>query len=144
MDEVMRNVTEREKRGITWGLSQQLEDLDLDFADDVCLLSHTFHNMEKKMRELESKGKAVGLKINSAKTKTMRINAKSTERFKVNNEDVDDVTEFNYLGSVVTTGGTEDEVKISQEANAAFIQLNSAWKAMEISTKTKMKIFQVM
>jgi hypothetical protein len=33
--------------------------------------------MENKLRELENKGKAVGLKINAAKTKTMRINAKS-------------------------------------------------------------------
>jgi hypothetical protein len=67
MDGVMRNWTEGENRGITWGLSQQLE--DLDFADDVCLLSHTFHNMEKKLRELENKGKAVGLKINAARQK---------------------------------------------------------------------------
>jgi hypothetical protein len=67
----------------------------------------------------------VGLKINAAKTKTMRINAKSKERFKVNDKDVDDVTEFTYLSSVVrTTGGTEDEVKIRvRKANAAFIQL---------------------
>jgi hypothetical protein len=33
----------------------------------------------------------------------MRINAKSKERFKVNDKDVEDVTEFTYLGSVVTT-----------------------------------------
>jgi hypothetical protein len=46
----MRNVTEGERRGITWALSQQLE--VLDFADDICLLSHTFHNMEKNLREL--------------------------------------------------------------------------------------------
>jgi hypothetical protein len=37
-DEVMRNLTGGEKRGITWGLSQQLE--DLDFADDVSNLAH--------------------------------------------------------------------------------------------------------
>jgi hypothetical protein len=43
---------------------------------------------------------------------------------------VDDVTEFTYLGCVViTTGGTEDEVKIRvRKANAAFIQLYSMWK----------------
>jgi hypothetical protein len=40
------------------------------------------------LRELENKGNAVGLKINSAKTKTMRINAKRKERFEVNDKDV--------------------------------------------------------
>jgi hypothetical protein len=107
MDEVMRYVTEGEKRGITWGLSQQLENLRLH---NVCLLSHTFHIMEKKLRELETKGKAVGLKINAAKTKSMRINARSKDMFKINDKDVDEVTVFTYLGSAVTiTRVTEDD-----------------------------------
>jgi hypothetical protein len=141
MDEVMRNLTEGEKRGITWGLSQQLE--DLNFAGNVCHLSHTFYNMKKNLRELENKGKAVRLKINPANTKTMRINTKSKERFEANNKDVHDVTEFTYLGNVVTTtGGAEDEVNIRvRKANAAFIRLYSMWKAKEMSKKTKMKIF---
>jgi hypothetical protein len=90
--------------------------------------------MEKKLRELENKGKALGLKTNAAKTKTTRINAKSKEKFKVNDKDVDDVTEFTYLGSVVTiTGGTEDEVKIRfRKANEAFIQFYSVWRAKEM------------
>jgi hypothetical protein len=82
---------------------------------------------------MTTKGEAVALKINAAKTKTMRINAKSKERFKANDKDVDDVEEFTYLGSVVTTtGGTED---------AAFIQLYPVCKAKQISIKTKIKIF---
>jgi hypothetical protein len=73
----------------------------------------------------------------------VRTNAKSKYTFKVNDKDVDDVTGFTYLGSVVTTtGGTEAEVKIRvKKANAALIQLYSLWKAKKISTKTKMKIF---
>jgi hypothetical protein len=98
--------------------------------------------MGGKLRELENKGKAVGLKINATKTKTMRINAKSKERFKVNNKDVDDFEQFTYLGSVVTTGGTKGEVKIRvRKANAASIWLHPVWKAKEIATKSKMMIF---
>jgi hypothetical protein len=72
----------------------------------------------------------------------MRINATSKERLKVNDKDVDDVTEFTYLGSVVTTtGGTEDEVKIRvRKANAAFIQLYSVWIAKETKKKPKIKM----
>jgi hypothetical protein len=40
MGEVMRNVTEGERRRITWCLSQQLE--DLDFADDMSPMSYIF------------------------------------------------------------------------------------------------------
>jgi hypothetical protein len=40
MGDVMNKVILGKKRGINWGVSQQLE--DLDFADDICLLSHAF------------------------------------------------------------------------------------------------------
>jgi hypothetical protein len=56
--------------------------------------------MGGKLRELENKGKAMGPKINTTKTKIMRINAKSKERFKVNDKDVDDFEQFTYVGSV--------------------------------------------
>jgi hypothetical protein len=38
MDKVMRAATAGSVRGITWKLTQTLE--DLDYADDICLLSH--------------------------------------------------------------------------------------------------------
>jgi hypothetical protein len=44
MDKVMRAVTAGSVRGITWKLTQTLE--DLDYADDICLLSHKlFHTV---------------------------------------------------------------------------------------------------
>jgi hypothetical protein len=53
VDEVMRKTTEEEKRGgINRGISEQLE--DLDFADDICLLSHTFVDIKKKLRDLQN------------------------------------------------------------------------------------------
>jgi hypothetical protein len=55
LGEVTRNETEGEKRGITGGRSPQLP--ELDFTDDICLLSHIFHNMEKK---IERTGKVKG------------------------------------------------------------------------------------
>jgi hypothetical protein len=40
MDKVMRAVTAGSVRDITWKLTQTLE--NLDYADDICLLSHKF------------------------------------------------------------------------------------------------------
>jgi hypothetical protein len=45
-DAVMRSVTLDRRRGIQWGLVNKLE--DLDFADDLCLLSETHGNMQMK------------------------------------------------------------------------------------------------
>jgi hypothetical protein len=36
----------KRKRGIYWNFSERLE--DLDFADDLCLLSQSFRDMNQK------------------------------------------------------------------------------------------------
>ena len=48
MDEVMKKTAEGEWKGRDWDIPK-LE--DLDFADDICLLSHTFVVMKKKLRD---------------------------------------------------------------------------------------------
>jgi hypothetical protein len=52
MDKVIRKAIGGKRSGINWGMTKQLE--DLDFADDVCLLSHTFSKMETKVINLEN------------------------------------------------------------------------------------------
>jgi hypothetical protein len=47
----MRAVTVGSVRGITWKLTQILE--DLDYADDICLLSHKFVHMQDKINDLQ-------------------------------------------------------------------------------------------
>ena len=59
------------KRGIQWTFTTSLE--DLDFADDLALLSHRIQDMRDKIRALEVQGPKVGLKINATKTKLMHI-----------------------------------------------------------------------
>ena len=66
----MRKSTQR-KIGLQWGLIDRLE--DLDYADDICLLTHSFQHMKEKCKELEIEARKAGLKINSRKTKEMRL-----------------------------------------------------------------------
>jgi hypothetical protein len=74
MDKVMRAVTAGSVRGITWKLTQTLE--DLDYANGICLLSHKFVHMQDKRNDLQQESTKAGLNINIGKTKEMRINAK--------------------------------------------------------------------
>ena len=46
IDWIMKKTTEQGKNGIQWTLWTQLE--DLDFADDIALLSHTQQQMQAK------------------------------------------------------------------------------------------------
>lgn len=66
-DRVVRNVLKRSKRGIHWGLNVTLE--DRKFADDICLLSARFRDMEIKMAKLQEEVKNGGRKIMPGKPK---------------------------------------------------------------------------
>ena len=52
-DAVMRNVNRDRRRGIRWGLVDRLE--DVDFADDLCLLSEAHREMQAKLGDLKKK-----------------------------------------------------------------------------------------
>ena len=50
IDAVIHNVNRDRRQGIRWGLVDRLE--DLDFADDLCLLSEAHREMQAKLGDL--------------------------------------------------------------------------------------------
>jgi hypothetical protein len=50
------------RRGILWNLTEHLE--DLDYADDIVLLSHNFGHKQAKLNDLVKEFKKVGLRVN--------------------------------------------------------------------------------
>ena len=138
---VMETTTIPVPRGIQWTLQTHLE--DLDFADDIALLSQKHKDMELKTATLKQQGQNIGLHINHAKTKTMRINALNSTKFKISEKELDDVDKFTYLGSVVSSdGGTDRDIKARiGKAAAVFKTLRPIWTSAEISKSTKLKIF---
>jgi hypothetical protein len=94
---------------------------DLEYADDLCLLAHRFPDMQEKVSKLEKESEIVGLRINIAKTKELRINPINTETIK----DLESVDSFTYLVSIVTREGCslEDVSNRIGKANSAFVQL---------------------
>jgi predicted metallo-beta-lactamase superfamily hydrolase len=59
-------------RGITWRLQESLE--DMEYAADVCLVSHKYEHMQRKLDDLWKESKKAGLEINSSKTEEIRVN----------------------------------------------------------------------
>ena len=116
---------------------------DLDFPDDLALLSHTHSQMQAKSSKLEAISPKVGLQINTDKTKIMRVNSKSKEHISIANRDIEDVTSFTHSGSVVNiTGGTEEDVLARiGKTRSAFNILRNIWRSREITTATKIRIF---
>lgn len=71
LDPVMREAC----AGIESGLNDRLE--DLNYVDDICLLSHKYSDISPKLQAASNVGAQTSLKINVIKTKAMRINTTS-------------------------------------------------------------------
>ena len=85
-----------EKSGIQWSLMQCLE--DLDFADDLCLMSQKLQHMQSKTDRLTEEAAKTGLKVNAGKTETMRMNNKQEEPITLGGNALKEVDSFTYLG----------------------------------------------
>ena len=141
IDWIMTQTTSNKRTGIQWSLTEQLE--DLDFADDLALLAHTHQQMQDKSSKLETTAALLGLKINASKTKLMRINTKNNSPINMDQNQLEEVTTFTYLGSIIAVdGGTEEDVSARiGKARTTFNMLHKIWKAKNISLKTKLQIF---
>ena len=74
---------------------------DLDFADDIVLISHTQSLLQQKSARINELAEAVGLKINIRKTNVMSNEATKEPVF-FNNQPLDYTDQFTYPGSVVS------------------------------------------
>jgi len=141
IDWAMKVSTEHQRNGIQWTLLEQLD--DLDFADDLALLSHSHQQMQLKTSELARTSITTGLKIHEGKTKILKINARSQDPVTLNGKELEEVDTFTYLGSIIDKeGGTDADVKARiGKARAAYLQLKSIWSAREVSTQTKIRLY---
>ena len=103
-----------------WTLWTQLD--DLNFADDLVLLSHNHSQMQDKTILLETTSAGTGLKINRKKTELMKMNTIANRPVTVGGEPIREVESFVYMGSVVDQqGGRERDVTARiGKARAAF------------------------
>ena len=99
IDWIMKITTTGRNNGIQWTLWTQLD--DLDFADDLALLSHNHSQMQDKTTLLETIPAGTGLKINWKKTELIKINTTANTPVTVGGEPVREAESFVYLGSVV-------------------------------------------
>ena len=120
---------------------QQLD--NLDFADDIALISSTQQQMQEKASPLAETSIKLGLRPNKSKTKVMKINAKRKQPIKIKDTNLEEVEEFTYLRSIVNIeGGTDADVKNRiNKVRVIFNILEKVWSAKNISRGTKMKIF---
>ncbi|VDO59499.1 unnamed protein product [Schistosoma margrebowiei] len=74
----MKTSTSEGKHGIQWTAQNQLD--DLDFIEDLDLLSHTHEQMQMKTTRVAAAAvsASVGLNIHKGKTKVLKHNTENT------------------------------------------------------------------
>ena len=144
IDWVMKTSTHQKRNGIQWTLWDQLE--DLDFADDLALLSHTQQQMQEKTSIVAATSARIGLNIHKGKSKVLKVNATNAAPIMLEDEAIEEVDSFIYLGSTVDKqGGTDADVKRRVgNARAAFQQLKNVWVSKHLSNKLKIRTFNTM
>ena len=141
IDWVMKTALDGHSRGVQWTLFSHLE--DIDFADDVTLLSHRQNDMQNKAVAVDGAGSDIGLKINIPKSKTMRANQTNEDPITIRGVALEDVERFPHLGSIVCKdGGTDEDIAVRiGKATGVFKALRPLWDSRVIRTNTKLRIF---
>jgi hypothetical protein len=129
VDWVKRKTTRHGNTGIRWKFNSFLE--DLDFADDLALISSKREHIQTKVDNLGRYGKMTGLKISAAKTMMMRWNSPISEKVQVDGEELEEVLKSVYVGATVTQkGGSEEDIRSRLgKARAAFRNLETHGRA---------------
>ncbi|VDP25506.1 unnamed protein product [Schistosoma mattheei] len=109
----MKTTTSEGKHGIQWTAQNQLD--DLDFADDLALLSHTHEQMQIGTANVAAVS-ASGLSIHKGKTKVLKFKTENSNPITLDGETLEDVESFTHLGSIIDEqGGSDADVKLPAE-----------------------------
>ena len=101
----------------------------MEYADDVCVVSHKYEHMCRKLDDLWKETRKAGLEINSSKTEEIRVNTIVKQGLRLNGEDIKRSSDFCYFSSVVAeNGGTSREVNVRiEKARGTFSKLRTVW-----------------
>jgi hypothetical protein len=141
LDWVMRR-TISEVDGVL--VAEGLRISDLDYADDIALLAENAADAQSLLNRLATYGGQIGLRINAGKTEFMTMNTTDQIQLLVNDTPIKQVSDFKYLGSIISNDGKakKDIQHRISNAIAVSVGLNkSLWSRPEISVSTKTRVY---
>ncbi|VDO62843.1 unnamed protein product [Schistosoma margrebowiei] len=119
---------------------------DLDFTDDLDLLSHTHKQFQIKTNSVVSASISAGLDIHKGKSEILKCNTKNTNPITLDGEILDEMETFiTHLGSIIDEQGESDaNVKVRiEKARTLSLQLKNICNSKQLSTNIKVRIFNM-
>ena len=114
------------------------------FSDDIDGLAGEKEEVANLVERLDKASTAYGMEISAEKTKLMTNNTSDINtELKVNGQDLETVTSFKYLGSVITDEGSKPEIlcRIAQ-TTAALTRLKPVWIDRSITLSSKIQLMR--
>jgi hypothetical protein len=140
----MLRVLDNHEGGISiggWHLS------NLRYADDTTLVTPSLEELCDLLLKVKHESAALGLHLNVAKTKIMMIGEDTrTDPITIENEEVEVVKKFNFLGAYINhTGGCQDEIRRRLAlGRSAMDKLHKIWADRGVTKATKIKLVQTL
>ncbi|VDP20115.1 unnamed protein product [Schistosoma margrebowiei] len=137
----MKTLTFEGKHGIQWIAQNQLD--DLDFADNLALLSHTHEQMQIKITSVPAVSTSLGLNTYKGKTKILKFKTENRNPITLDDETLEDVESFTYLGSIIDEqGGSDADSQSSIRTSRQLVLLYGAetWRTTTTTIK-KVQVF---
>jgi hypothetical protein len=99
-------------------------------------------DIKGKLNDLGKVAQAAGLHLSKSKTKELRIHNITDTGLQLGEEEIEEVKEFVYLGSIISKrGGSDEDITARiKKAKATFSQLSPIWKSKQISLNTKISL----
>lgn len=99
--------------------------------------------MQEKTNTVAENSLRIGLNIHKGKTKVLKVDAADTAPIKLEDEALEEVESFTYLGSIFDKqGGTDADVRVRiGKARTAFQQWKKGWNSSALTIHTKIKLF---
>ena len=120
---------------------------NLRYADDTALIATDHNDLQEIVTKVKEESSKAGLDMNVKKTKTMVISRKPEDRnleIKVDNEVLEQVETFKYLGTQIKADGrTDTEIKNRISiAKSKFSSMSKLLTSRQLDIQTKLKILK--
>ena len=119
---------------------------NLRFADDIDGVAGSEKELMNLVKCLDETSSKYGMQISAEKTKLMTNSTDPIQtKITVGGQQLEQVTQFKYLGSIISEKGSKPEVlaRTAQTANA-LARLKPIWVDKNISLKTKIKLLRAL
>ena len=134
---IMRKALDSTETGVKIG-GQVID--NMRYADDTTLMEDTEHGMKNLIKRVKDESEKAGLYLNIKKTKLMTTD--NITEFKIDDEYIEIVESFIFLGSQITrNGGGDSEIRRRiGMTRATMKQLAHVIKNNDLTLKTKIRL----